>query len=60
MGVLEMKKHGKILLGVISAVIALSAVAVWSAGGSRAEDADRCPATSKAKCDGLIFKRLGV
>lgn len=53
-----MRNLSKVFLGVISAAIALCAVAVWSAGGSRAQD--RCPATSKAKCDGLIFQKLGV
>lgn len=53
----------KKVLGVICGALALFAVAVSISTYSLAEDTssgDRCPATSKSKCDGLFSDAIGV
>jgi hypothetical protein len=54
----RMNRLRTVILGVICAGMALGALAVWTAGGGKAQD--RCPATSAAKCDGLLLKKLGI
>ncbi|MEY9242554.1 hypothetical protein [Bradyrhizobium elkanii] len=55
-----MSKLKAIAFGVIFAVLAVFSLAYLTADVGKAGDGDRCPATSKAKCDGLVFKKLGV
>lgn len=55
-----MNKFAKRLLGLFSAVALVLGGALLASDSGYAKDPDRCPATSKAKCDGLMIKRLGV
>lgn len=50
-------------LGIICGALALLAVVASLSTRSLADDSssgDRCPATSKAKCDGLFSDAIGV
>jgi hypothetical protein len=55
-----MRNRGKVLVGALSGVIALVSVVIWAASGSKADDGNRCPATSNSSCSGLILEKLGV
>lgn len=56
-----MQKSLRIILGIISVALLIFGLGLWTAGDGQADgEPDRCPSTSKAKCDGLMLKKLGV
>lgn len=58
-----MKLNVRNISGIILGALAAISVALFVTGGSIAQDSsggDRCPATSKAKCDGLLLPSIGL